>query len=118
MKAAFKHTVVILVALFYCFAVGGTNNGTGYVPDYPDTKTEVTGVADKLSTHIAQTAFTEVFAKYSQPQNFKLSFYAIAQFPQMAWHFVSQPYKQYVMKSQNMHLFTVADIIYPFHSFW
>jgi hypothetical protein len=121
MKAALKHILVILLALCYCVAVGGAGNGDNY-PTYREPASLGTDVAagtpDKLAAHIPQTAFVEAFAKYGQPQNFKLTFHALAPIPQLAGHFILQPFRQYVRKSQNMHILTIADIIYPFHSFW
>lgn len=122
MKAALKHTLVILLALCYCLAVGGNGNGNNLEAisqSSPVAETTfVPGTADKLAAHIPQTAFVEAFAKYGQPQNFKLTFHALAPIPQFAGHFVSKTFRQYVRKSQNMHILSVADIIYPFHSFW
>ncbi|WP_294822979.1 hypothetical protein [uncultured Flavobacterium sp.] len=122
MKAALKHTLVTLLALCYCLAAGGNGNGSPVVTNYPVTAqpqaTFASGTPDKLAAHIPQTAFVEAFAKYGQPQNFKLTFHAIAPIPQQARHFKSQSFRQYVRKLQNMHILSVADIIYPFHSFW
>lgn len=121
MKAALKHILVILLALCYCLAVGGNGNGGIDINDRMPLSSEtafVPGAPDKLAAHIPQTAFVEAFAKYGQPQNFKLTFHALAPIPQFAGHFISQPFRQYVRKSQNMHILTIADIIYPFHSFW
>ncbi len=122
MKAALKNTMVLLLALCYCLAVGGSGNGnSAAVPrtasDAAGTTYEA-GTPDKLAAHIPQTDFVKAFAKYAQPQNFKLTFHALAPVPQSAGHFITKTFRQYVRKSQNMHLLTIADIIYPFHSFW
>jgi len=119
---ALKHTMIILLALCYCLAVGGSGSANAPRVDYQEASSTGTsfipGTPDKLAAHITQTSFVEAFAKYGQPQNFKLLFNAIAPIPQPAAHFDLQPFRQYVRKSQNMHILSVADIIFPFHSFW
>ncbi|MCW4468184.1 hypothetical protein OGH69_04330 [Flavobacterium sp. MFBS3-15] len=122
MKAALKHTLVILLALCYCMAVGAAGNGNDLAAVYDASAagetTLVAGTPDKLAAHIPQTAFVEAFAKYGQPQNFKLTFHALAPTPQFAGHFIPKTFRQYVRRLQNVHILSVADIIYPFHSFW
>jgi len=123
MTSGFRNTIVLFIALLYCFAVGGTNNGVSarLVHSYSyalDAERVVKNNPDELSAHIPQQAFSESFAKYGEPQFFKVPIYFVTHATPITKHFVSQKYSQYVRKTQNAYFLDVADIIYPFHSFW
>ncbi|MEL1244847.1 hypothetical protein AAEO56_11285 [Flavobacterium sp. DGU11] len=123
MKIRFKNTIVIAIAILYCFAIGMAGNGfseSGALQVKSSvTETEnISKITAELSHHIVQPALAKIFAKAWQPKFLKLSFSGLAEFPQMAERLLRQSFSQYVKRSQNLLFFTNVDIIYPFHSFW
>ncbi|AWH84750.1 hypothetical protein HYN59_06270 [Flavobacterium album] len=123
MKNRFKNTIVIAIAILYCFGIGMSGNGISESVTFllkssgPETE-NVSKITAELSHHIVQPAGAKFFAKAGHPKFLKLSFSGLVGYTPIAGHVAAQSFSQFVKRSQNLLFFTNVDIIYPFHSFW